>query len=277
MSCGLNGRKSGADQNSPLFSDLNSCGVAWLIPLIDLVQNQYDQSISNSAILNGVPGALLKLLLLNETQLYPLQPLNGANVFSVGQISRDTAILYLTQLVADLGLQDTTVDQLIRDLDGFCNSACGDQNGIDNSEVSRAIEATAFLLATFKSYVNQQSFINALQLTCSAISQALKSTPNDNVLLQEQPYCLTDAQAQTLSVGWNSLSVDDQWKLTMGAYNGGAFTIQISIMNAARNNATSFDWATVSGYMPATIPGTSISTAGIIKYVRDVSQGTPGL
>lgn len=272
--------------NQTLNTGLNSCGKQVINSasnsLITASQNKYDQQIYDAAtkpqpshnnLPYNIPPWLLKTLLMQEGQMYGKYKrtlLQGSNppiyVFSIAQITEGTATTYRLQLNAAVGLPATTsVANLEKALDGDCDqhdAACPDQtNFFDDTEVNRAIIASAFLLnQNHDVELKQATFDQAAVFACSA-----------NPPSPYTPYCLTDAQVTTLMNGWALLPAQEQWKLTLAAYNSGPATVRIAILNAASHGATEFSWNTVRSSL---VLGDSAKQQ-VTTYVDNISTGHP--
>jgi hypothetical protein len=247
--CGNKGRRGDLDNNATLIYDtLNSCGRSILHPIMVELQNRYDGAISD-ALLNPLisqpnpppnpPWTLLKVLLLQESQLFPIQKakvIGVASIVGVAQISSLTIDTYKTEIYIRIpSLSGLTTSQIINSIDGECNSTCTDQNKIDGSEVANSIIIGGMVLSFYYDYFENTVFIGQYV------------------------------------VDWQNLSDEQRWKLVLAAYNGGPGGMSDAIDRARQAGETSFTWDVVQNYL---LPG--VRSCEIKDYIRNISQGKPG-
>ena len=86
------GGTSGLD---PLTLAANACGMEAARPLVDEWQNRFDADIYAAAVAEGVPARLLKRVLMQESQFWPLWGQRPADEIGIAQVTPAAADAYL--------------------------------------------------------------------------------------------------------------------------------------------------------------------------------------
>lgn len=166
-------------------------------------QNRFDDYIIQAANNEGVPALVLKLFLMQESQMVPALTANASQAVGIAQFVPIAAQDLVNNGRAPIGI--VTGTQYIPFLDGIATncvvqgvsaSPTSETSCVDFQEVQRAISDAAFFID-----LNHSQYL-----------------PN------------------TIGVRWTAFSEGDRWLLAVASYNAGASAVANAVAQTSANN-----------------------------------------